>query len=281
MRRIFTSPRLENVERVAALLREEGVEARITNGRSYKGGTRSRFTYRDDARSDPDPAVWIVRPDDQTKARELMRAAGLLDSGRSPTSYLSTAALHDPRAGDAAKRRIFLVKMGLLVGIVVAAGVGLLAWRAPAPSTAAAGATASPATAVPASDAVVGTLDDIYLADVPSALAAMLLDAELQAHETDAVCLFVDGAAPSDSVLAQLQTADRTRLRSGPACETAAKGANTVSVDVREYRTDGSGTGTVRVDISDVGKDGQARVQARTLEVSREELRWEVKRVVL
>ena len=136
MRRIFTSPRLENVERVAALLKEHGVEARITNGRSYKGNRRGNFSYRDDTRTDPQPAVWIVRPDDQPKARSLMREAGLLDSGRSPTSFLATEALLHPGDGDsgnASKRRMLLIKAALLVGIMVAVGAGLLAWRKPAP----------------------------------------------------------------------------------------------------------------------------------------------------
>ena len=37
MRQVFSSPRLENVERVSQLLEEAGIETRITHGRSYKG----------------------------------------------------------------------------------------------------------------------------------------------------------------------------------------------------------------------------------------------------
>ena len=44
MRQVFTSPRLENVESVAGLLREQGIEVRITNDRSYRGNRRSSFS---------------------------------------------------------------------------------------------------------------------------------------------------------------------------------------------------------------------------------------------
>lgn len=290
MRKIFTSPRLENVERVAALLMEHGVEARITNGRSYKGRGRTHFTYRDDARSEPDPVVWIVKPDDQPKARELMRAAGLLDSGRSPTSYVPTDTLVSTRATDienTTKRRVLLIKVALLVGILFAVGIGLLAWQKPAPAVAPA---STPAVAQPdarkaeieppASATISDSFGTPYRAEVPSALAAMLLDAELSAHPSVDVCLSVDGADPSDKVLSQLQTEDRTRIRPRSACATAAKTVGTVSVEVSDYRTDGSGSGTVRVGIADHGKDGRPRVESRTLEVKRDGLQWEVKRVV-
>mgnify|MGYP000058201670 CR=1 FL=1 len=285
MRRIFTSPRLENVERVAALLKEEGIDARITHGRSYKGGTRSHFTYRDHARTEPEPAVWIVKPDDQPKARALMRDAGLLDSGRSPTSYLSTTTLHGPRdAADPSKRRVFLVKLALLIGIVVVLSVALFAWRRPAPSAtpepvAATVTTAQVQAPAPAKELINDNVGTAYRVEVPSALATMLLGAELRAQDDADVCLSVDGADPSATVLASLQAEDSARIRARSACTQPL--GNAVSVEVRQYLTDGSGTGTVQVEITDDGKDGKQRVETRTLEVQRDGLQWEVKRIVL
>jgi hypothetical protein len=287
MRKIFTSPRLENVERVAEMLKENGVDARITNGRSYKGAVRGHFTYRDHARSEQQPTVWIVKPDDQPKARELMRAAGLLDSGRSPTSYLATETLIGARDADienATKQRVLMMKMALLIGIAFAIGIGLLAWRKPAPSTTPAvalpGATIA-GKAPPAPATISDSFGAAYRADVPSALAAMLLQAELSAHEATAVCLSVDGADAPERILSQLQAAERARIRSQAACTAAKDAKDVVSVAVREYRTDGSGTGTVQVEIADRDKDGKPRVDTRTLEVKRDGLQWEVKRVVL
>ena len=44
MRQVFTSPRLENVEAVAKMLRDAGIEVKITEARSYRGNRRSSFS---------------------------------------------------------------------------------------------------------------------------------------------------------------------------------------------------------------------------------------------
>lgn len=288
MRQVFTSPRLENVERVAALLQEHGVVTRITNGRTFKGSLRGNFSYRESANKNPPPAVWVVRSEDQPKARELLRGAGLLDSGRSPTSYLSTDLLHGARddANDPAKRRMFRIKAGLLISITIAVSLGLFTWlkstsKTPAPATPASTASAPAPQAAAAETIMMPTTDasqGTYVIAVPSALAAMLVTAELRAREGVDVCLSVDGADASEAVLAQFQASDRARIRSQSACA-AADAASALSIDVREYRTDGSGSGTVRLEIAKAG-GGQAQAESRTLEVRRDDLAWEVKRVV-
>lgn len=285
MRQVFTSPRLENVERVAELLKEHGVDARITNGRSYRGNRRGNFSYRDSANEGPQPAVWVVKSEDQPRARELLREIGLLDSGRSPTSYLPTPEedrLGNGGAADAAKRRAFRIRAGLLLGIAFALGMGLLAWRKPAPVA----PTAAPATvpAGAATDADAGgsapdtsvVVDATYVVATPTALAAMLIAAELRAQTAATLCVSVDGADPTDTLLAQMSTADRGRIRPASSCA-----ADAMTVAVSEYRTDGSGVGTVRVEIVDRGDDGRRRTQMRTLEVQRDDVLWKVKRVVM
>lgn len=290
MRQVFTSPRLENVERVAELLKEHGVDARITNGRSYRGNRRGNFSYRETANEGPQPAVWVVRSEDQPKARELLREIGLLDSGRSPTSYLPTPAedrLGGDGAAEAAKRRAFRIRAGLLVGIAFALGMGLLAWRGPAPVATTAAppteAAADPGAQVDAPAAPGSTIaaETTYIVATPSALAAMLIGAELQAHEAAAVCVSVDGAGTSPTVLEQLPAEDRRRIRPPSFCTEDPQTADALMVTVNEYRTDGSGVGTVRVEIADTGDDGRRRVQTRTLEVQRDDLLWKVKRVVM
>ena len=127
MRRIFASPRLENVEGVARLLEEHGIEVRITDGRSYRGAIRGNFSYRDDAREGPEPAVWIVNAEDQPRARELMRGAGLLDSTRAPQdSYLPAG---DDDADAKPGKRSGRLKLALLAAIAVAVAVGSFAAR--------------------------------------------------------------------------------------------------------------------------------------------------------
>ncbi len=82
MRKIFTSQRVENAEGVAALLREAGIEVRITNGRSYQSRRRGQFSYLDKKDDSQLPTVWVVRADDQPRAREILRDARLLDTTR-------------------------------------------------------------------------------------------------------------------------------------------------------------------------------------------------------
>ena len=45
MRQVFSSPRLENVEGVAQMLREAGIEIKVTDARSYKQVSRREFSY--------------------------------------------------------------------------------------------------------------------------------------------------------------------------------------------------------------------------------------------
>lgn len=269
MRQVFSSPRLENVERVAALLNEHGIETRVTNGRSYRGSRRGSFSYRESPEGDVRPAVWVVTSDDQPKAREILREMGLLDSGRSPTSYLPTP--HDARGEDeiaARKRKAFRIKSGLLLAIAVAMGIGFLSSRKAPPA-----ATPAPAAAAPVAKA------NTHVVDTPSALAAMLIDVELRAHGGAEACLSVDGKDPTERVLEQLK-ADRKRLRPASTCG-GADAMSLLSIDVADYRTDGWGTGTVRLVIADQGPDGKRREDVRTLEVQRDDTVWKVKRIVL
>ncbi len=82
MRQMFSSPRLENVEGVNKLLNEAGIETKITQGRSYKGNSRREHSYADKKRQvDPSqyPAVWVIRAEDYTRAREILHQAELLE----------------------------------------------------------------------------------------------------------------------------------------------------------------------------------------------------------
>lgn len=122
MRQVFTSPRLENVEGIAKLLRDEGIEVRITHGRSYKGAIRGNFNYRDSLRKGPQPAVWVVKSEDQPRAREMLRNAGLLESTRTPgTDSFLAPSVHEASDKTATpQQRAFRIKIALLIGIGVA-----------------------------------------------------------------------------------------------------------------------------------------------------------------
>lgn len=282
MRQVFSSPRLENVERVAGLLREHGIEVRVTNGRSYKGARRGTFSYRESANEDPPPAVWVVKSEDQPQARQILREAGLLDSGRSPTRYLDVPTAHRGDAGveALARKRAFRLRAGLMLGIAIALAFGLMAWH----RTGTQDAPAAPSPAGPPAPAVDDTVFDPqaaldgkrYVVATPSALAAMLIDAELKAHDAKTVCLSVDAADPTPTVLAQLPAADGRDLVPLSSCADAAAA---LTITVAEYRTDGSGTGSVTLELRDTGPDGTPRSERRTLEVRRDDERWDILKV--
>jgi hypothetical protein len=120
MRQLFTSQRLENVEAVAKLLNDAGIETWVSEARSYKGNRRRTFSYKDADRGGNQPGVWIVKAEDVTRARALLIEAGLLESTK-PDSYLP-APPPSPHAGNEPLRRahrIRLVLLMILAGAVI------------------------------------------------------------------------------------------------------------------------------------------------------------------
>lgn len=132
MRQIFSSMRVENVERLAEIMRQEGIEVQITNGRSYMSGRRRTFSYRDPKPAHKQPALWVVRSEDQPRARQLMRELGM--PGPPTTrpitdSYLSSANV-PPLVADKPEptprqrlimryRRMLLVAIAILAALVI------------------------------------------------------------------------------------------------------------------------------------------------------------------
>lgn len=125
MRQVFTSVRLENVENVERMLNDAGITTKITGGRSWKGVSRREFSYSN-KNHDPSqqPALWVIRPDDFKRAREILHEAGLLEATRDSSYLPENLQFKDPTAGNPAAR-ISRVRLALLF-IVVIAGAGLL-----------------------------------------------------------------------------------------------------------------------------------------------------------
>lgn len=190
MRQVFASPRLENVEGVARLLGEQGVEVRITDGRSWRGAIRGNFSYRDDKRSSARwPAVWIVNAEDQPLARELLRGAGLLDSTRTPLdSYLS----RDARDEDAKPRRSGRLKLALLAAIAIAVALGSFALRH---------------SSKPESPATTSGAVSPLPAALPDRVAELLLLGELADLGDNSACIGLGANDASPAMLARLAKA--------------------------------------------------------------------------
>src|SRR5690606_7477541 len=173
MRQIFTSQRLETVEGVARLLEDAGIPVHISQPRSYRSRRSGQFSYAEPTAMNKQPAVWVRIPEDQPRARELLRQHGLLATTRSYSDLPPSAAGPMELPGDkpAGNRWAWRVGVGLLAGI---AAVAVIIWlRRPAPVEAPPAVEAAPQTqgggeeevrfrispTPPASDAPAGTPD--------------------------------------------------------------------------------------------------------------------------
>jgi len=126
MRQIFTSQRLETVEGVARLLQEAGIEVHISQPRSYRGRRRGQFSYAEPMAPSQQPAVWVRKPEDQPRARELLREAGLLATTRTYADLPPTASeLPASRFERGRSRWAWRVRIALLLLI---AAVAVFIW---------------------------------------------------------------------------------------------------------------------------------------------------------
>jgi hypothetical protein len=132
MRQVFSSGRLENVEGVAQILREAGIEVKVTGERGYKQVSRREFSYVGKQREQSEqPAVMVINSDDYKRARELLHGAGLLES-TAPASYLPESLQVKEAAPANPQQRIFKIKLVLLVvlgGLVLLSLAKMLFFR--------------------------------------------------------------------------------------------------------------------------------------------------------
>lgn len=135
MRQVFTSLRVETVEGVAKLLEEAGIEVYLANGRSYHSKRGGQFSYAEPMKLKQQPSVWVKRAEDQPRAREILRAAGLLATTRpsqeEPLVFAGSDAVEEPKKRPLAWR----IRIALLIAIAIAALVTVLRPR-PVPEAA-------------------------------------------------------------------------------------------------------------------------------------------------
>ncbi|MBB1087354.1 hypothetical protein H4F99_02490 [Lysobacter sp. SG-8] len=295
MRQVFTSPRLENVEAVARLLEDDGIEVRITNGRSYRGNRRRTFSYGGGADAGEQAAVWVIQSEDQVRAREILREAGLIDSTRHRDSFVASFREQDEAQVQADRRsqRIARIKYALLVGLLIAAGVmavQMVRQRpqatdapaalpvAPTPDRASEGFPAEPQAPFD------GSAQPTILPVAEAVFAHELGQARL-----DIACLSIDGrdapAALIQSLQAGLPADSALRLVSASNCVRnadeaegsthAASGLPALMVDVAWFRPTSADAGAVDF----VAYHHRSFATYRTLELRRVDGRWQVERV--
>lgn len=161
MRKIFSSQRVETVEGVATLLREAGIEVRISNGRSYHSRRSGQFSYLEVGNAQTHPTLWVVHANDQPRAREILREARLLDTTRRDLPGVEYTFAVQPGDARRPSNWAWRIRIGLLLVIGVAALFVVLRHRAapqnapaaqPAPQAQPARQPVQPATPPPVED---------------------------------------------------------------------------------------------------------------------------------
>lgn len=274
MRQVFTSPRLANVEAVAQLLDEAGIANKISNGRSYRGRFDRGVSYREGGGEGEgeQAAVWVLRSEDQPRARDMLREAGLLDSTRPDRQrdsflpdHLRAGAQPTTAARGLSPGRLKLI---LLIGIVGVMAMVALWQRRPAPAAVAAAPTVTPVAQGPTVLAARSVSPVVQRVDVPSALAALLLARAGSERGMPEACVRVDDATPGERTVALAAQAGAPALAEAARC---GDGTALPRIDIHEYMTDGSGSGTVRMHI----RQGAMRVDQH-FEVQRDGHDWRI-----
>jgi hypothetical protein len=118
MRQIYTSPRQANIDRVVQLMAEHGIQTTISNRRAYQGSDWKRFSYSERGDRDSWPQVWVVRSEDQTLARQVLRDAGLEPATRFADELAAARGAGDTNRHKQASMRVKLVVFALIAGVI-------------------------------------------------------------------------------------------------------------------------------------------------------------------
>ena len=119
MRQIYTSPRYENVQRVVALLDENRIATTVRNRQDWQGCQCKRFSYTQRSASETWGQVWVVDSNDQTRAREILREAGLEPATRFADELAAARTPGDPQRHKANSVRMRMILLGLIAGVIL------------------------------------------------------------------------------------------------------------------------------------------------------------------
>lgn len=122
MREVYRSLRIEQVEGAARMLGEAGIETSIQNGRSYKGGRRRNFSYRESPDSAKATVLYVTHNGDLPEARRLLREAGLMEPGQRESYVPQELRFQTPkqaRKGLDPKRlrTVLLLMIAIIIGL--------------------------------------------------------------------------------------------------------------------------------------------------------------------
>jgi hypothetical protein len=109
---------VENIDRVVAMLHEAGIETSVTNRKAWAGHDYKRASYASPPERESWPQVWIVKAEDQPRARALLRDAGIAPA----TRFAEDLELARNGPAVAAKKRnaiAWRIRLFLLATIVI------------------------------------------------------------------------------------------------------------------------------------------------------------------
>ena len=130
MREVYRSLRVEQVEGAATMLNEAGIETSIQNGRSYKGGRRRSFSYRDTPDSPKAAVLYVTHNGDLPEARRLLREAGLMEPGQRESFLPEELQI---RQRQAPTPRLTPQRIRSLLLLLIALSFGAYVFFAPSP----------------------------------------------------------------------------------------------------------------------------------------------------
>ena len=271
MRQVFSSLRLENVESVAQLLRDAGIEVRISDGRSYKGNMRSRTSYSD--QSAVKPGVWVVHSEDHIRARDVLRENGLLESTRPTDSFqpLSFRMEEERYEKSPGQKRMFRFKLVLLAGMALIIVLAMLR-----------GCHAPTQVAAPAAPVV--SDHAAKAGGTPESLALAVFAHEV-AKEKMVLCLAIDDADAPGAVVAAMKEPSNEVVPISQCVREfdpdrgsyqAATGKPALLVTVRAFKPTGPDAGTVEFE----SFHHSQYAHYKTLEVKRVGGAWQVVKVL-
>lgn len=129
MRIIYSTPRLENAERIAKMLADEGISVRLLYGPHHRRNTWKGANYRHAGDPGNWPRIMVLNNGDLPRGRVVLREAGVMppaaydrqDSGKDASLVFSRA---ETQPGDAVATarvvRIALIAAVLIVGTIQA-----------------------------------------------------------------------------------------------------------------------------------------------------------------
>ena len=129
MRVVYTTPRLENAERVAHLLEDEGVQVRLLYGPRFKRNSWRGADYRQAQNPGNWPRVMVLNNGDMPRARTVLRTAGLMpppayeqtegDEGVETPLVFNQAARAKPKTANTPSK----IRLALLALVLLIAGI--------------------------------------------------------------------------------------------------------------------------------------------------------------